>query len=207
MGWGSGRKRFKLVFALRPRSGAHHRTRACLRSGSLVTNSSFLRCAARLARGGLNFRFPKYRQEKHRCDGRTAMQRMRLHPASNSLRTRSDAVLCHPRTLGVSAQMQTETDKQCRHMKCTIRPFQGVAEYFVFCMGGRLASVRQCMGDRMALLRPAVHRGSIASVAGGLDTVRACAWAAVLHDGAFWWGFECYRYTSAESPARTHGVR
>ena len=65
MGWGSGRKFIQLVFALRSRSGARLKTRARLRSGSLGTQTAFLRCSARLARGGLFFRFPKYRQNKH----------------------------------------------------------------------------------------------------------------------------------------------
>ena len=98
-----------------------------------MTNSSFLRCAARLARGGLFFRFPRYRQEKHRCIGRASLHRIRLHITSNSLRARRDAVLCKPRTPGVSAQMQIETDKQSEHIKCTIRCFQHIAEYFVIC--------------------------------------------------------------------------
>ena len=133
MGWGSGRKMILLRFALRPRSGARLRARDCLRSGSLVTSLSFMRCSARLAPGGLFFRFPKYRQNKHRCNDRASMQRMRLQVASNSLRARHGAVLCKPRTTGASTQMQTKTERQCEHMKCTICPFQRVAENFVIC--------------------------------------------------------------------------
>ena len=68
MGWGSGRKSFLEVIALRPRSGTHLQARGCLRSGSLGINSSFLRCAARLARVGLFLRFQKYHQDRHRCN-------------------------------------------------------------------------------------------------------------------------------------------
>ena len=100
-----------------------------------MTNSSFLRCAARLARGGLFFRFPRYRQEKHRCNGRDSLQRMRLHITSNSLRGRHGAVLCKPRTPGASAQKQTKAGKQREHIKCTIRPFQRIVKYFVICSG------------------------------------------------------------------------
>ena len=130
MGWGSGRKRFLLRFALRPRSGARHKVSTHLRSGSLVTSLSFLRCAARLARGGLFFHFPKHRRKKHRCNDMSTMQYMRLHCASNSLGASHGAVLCKPRTPGASAHMQTKAGHQYEHMKCTIRPFQSVAEYF-----------------------------------------------------------------------------
>ena len=121
MGWGSGRKRFLLRFALRPRSGARHKVSTHLRSGSLVTSLSFLRCAARLARGGLFFHFPKHRRKKHRCNDMSTMQYMRLHCASNSLGASHGAVLCKPRTPGASAHMQTKARHQYEHMKCTIR--------------------------------------------------------------------------------------
>ena len=155
MAWGLGRKSFQPLFALGPRSGVHLRARACLCSGSLVTNSSFLRCAARLARVGLFLRFPKYRQEKHRCNARGYLQRVRLHIASNSLRARHGAVLCNPRTPGASVQMQTKTNKQCEHMKRVIRPFQGVAEYFVIRgeIEADIPDACQCMPQAQRLMQ------------------------------------------------------
>ena len=77
----STRKFIVSRFGLGPRSGALLNTRDCLRSGSLVTQMTFLRCSARSVHIGICFIFRGIRQEQHRCNGMRVLQRVHLRSA------------------------------------------------------------------------------------------------------------------------------